>query len=372
MLRLTRFRRHLVVRNRRSSSSGGSQGAVGSQSNIVWDNAYLRQMQRGRREAKTIENGAETEIDLDFISDVEKDESLIAQILSTQLSPKSVKTARPVSMKECTIPLRHAGDELEETACHVANGDSVQVSLHPDVFHFRIDQDAMAQTLEWQRTFKQVDMSFEQDRMETGEKVAWKPWIGSGQGFERVRDKTGPRFKGGAFTANPRRPYLSKYYRLDRNIKISALCSCLTIKHFQNDLIVVSRYDEIDDLAVTLEEIAGERECTFMVIGDSGASHFSSLSTSERINVFGFDGINLESMLKYDKLVLDMVHLRKLEAKLHFERNRYDMLESHDENEHPMLDRFWQDIMGKWKDEKFNHGPHKSGQHKFYSDWPKF
>lgn len=112
----------------------------------------------------------------------------------------------------------------------MANGDSVQVSLHPDVFHFRIDQDAMAQTLEWQRTFKQVDMSFEQDRMETGEKVAWKPWIGSGQGFERVRDKTGPRFKGGAFTANPRRPYLSKYYRLDRNIKISALCSCLTIK----------------------------------------------------------------------------------------------------------------------------------------------
>ena len=88
-------------------------------------------MQRGRREAKTIENGAETEIDLDFISDVEKgkklvrvatmlkllylDESLIAQILSTQLSPKSVKTARPVSMKECTIPLRHAGDELEGT-----------------------------------------------------------------------------------------------------------------------------------------------------------------------------------------------------------------------------------------------------------------
>ena len=63
--------------------------------------------------------------------------------------------------------------------------------------------------------------------METGEKVAWKPWIGSGHGFERVRDKTGPRFKGGAFTANPRRPFISKFYRLDRNIKINALCSCL-------------------------------------------------------------------------------------------------------------------------------------------------
>lgn len=167
------------------------------------------------------------EIVLKNILNIYLDDSLMAQLMPKEVA---VKTARPVQQVECPIKLSHAGDEVEEVTCHVANGDSVQVQVHPDVFHFRIDQDAMAQTLEWQQTFKQVDMSFEQDRMETGEKVAWKPWIGSGQGFERVRDKTGPRFKGGAFTANPRRPYLSKYYRLDRNVKISALCSCLTIK----------------------------------------------------------------------------------------------------------------------------------------------
>ena len=117
-----------------------------------------------------------------------------------------------------------------------------------------------------------------------------------------------------------------------------------------------------------------EPDCSYMVIGDVKDSALSVLTNTEHMNLFELKGVNVESLLKYDKLVLDMVHFRKLEEKLHFERNRFDLLESHDENDHPMLDRFWQDIMGKWKDEKFNteHGAHKSGQHKFYRDWPKF
>ena len=56
-------------------------------------------------------------------------------------------------------------------------------------------------------------MSFEQDRYETGEKPFLKPWGGSGFGTEMVRDKTGPRFVGGQFSTEPRRPYISNYYR---------------------------------------------------------------------------------------------------------------------------------------------------------------
>ena len=40
-------------------------------------------------------------------------------------------------------------------------------------------------------------MSFEQSRLETGEKRGYKPWGGSAYGMERVMDKTGPRFIGG-------------------------------------------------------------------------------------------------------------------------------------------------------------------------------
>ena len=52
--------------------------------------------------------------------------------------------------------------------------------------------------------------------------------------------------------------------------------------------------------------------------------------------------------------------------------NRYDLLESHDEPEHPLLDTFWHEVSGKWKDESFNQGGYKSGHHRFYKDWPSF
>ena len=56
-------------------------------------------------------------------------------------------------------------------------------------------------------------MSFEQDRQETGETPMMRPWGGSGFGTEMVRDKTGPRFVGGKFSTEPRRPFISNYYR---------------------------------------------------------------------------------------------------------------------------------------------------------------
>ena len=76
--------------------------------------------------------------------------------------------------------------------------------------------------------------------------------------------------------------------------------------------------------------------------------------------------------LQHDKLVMDLETLRYVQKKLLFEMNRYDLLESHDEPEHPLLDTFWHEVSGKWKDESFNQGGYKSGHHRFYKDWPTF
>jgi len=92
----------------------------------------------------------------------------------------------------------------------------------------------------------------------------------------------------------------------------------------------------------------------------------------DKINLFSLEGVNVNSILKYDKLVLDEPALSKLEHKLEFELTRYDFLESHNEPEHPLLDKFWQEIGGNWKDKKYNQGGYKSGHHKFYKDWPTF
>ena len=65
----------------------------------------------------------------------------------------------------------------------------------------------------WTLHYTLVDMSFEQDRQETGETPCLQPWGGSGFGTEMVRDKSGPRFVGGQFSTEPRRPFISNYYR---------------------------------------------------------------------------------------------------------------------------------------------------------------
>ena len=102
--------------------------------------------------------------------------------------------------------------------------------LHPDIWSVNVDQNLIHQALEWQNSYKTVDMSFEQSRLEVGHKRYSKPWQGSGEGWERVRDKTGPMFKGGAFTDEPRRPFISNFHMIERTVRVKALIACLTVK----------------------------------------------------------------------------------------------------------------------------------------------
>jgi len=48
------------------------------------------------------------------------------------------------------------------------------IGLQPDVFNYPINQNHIAETLKWQERYKTVDMSFEQSRLETGDKRGWK------------------------------------------------------------------------------------------------------------------------------------------------------------------------------------------------------
>ena len=52
-------------------------------------------------------------------------------------------------------------------------------------------------------------------------------------------------------------------------------------------------------------------------------------SEKSRPNQLLFLGLNVKSLLKYDKLIFDIDMLNRLESKLLFEIQRYDFLESH-------------------------------------------
>ena len=46
-----------------------------------------------------------------------------------------------------------------------------------------MNQNKIAETVKWQEKYKTVDMSFEQSRLETGDKRGHKPWQGKGSGI---------------------------------------------------------------------------------------------------------------------------------------------------------------------------------------------
>ncbi|CAG5095805.1 Oidioi.mRNA.OKI2018_I69.XSR.g14345.t1.cds [Oikopleura dioica] len=246
--------------------------------------------------------------------------------------------------------------------------------LHPKIWAAVVDQQAIHEALEWQNTYKTVDMSFEQSRMETGHKRWAKPWGGSGHGYERVRDKTGPYFRGGAFTDEPRRPYISNFHMIDRATRIKALVSCLTLKFIQGDLLVVSSLtNNIEAISKKLNT-KKEPELSYLVLNkdnDYPIPLENWIRSKKYYNLFPVEGLNVKSLLKYDKLIIDLETLDFLEKRLLFEIERFDLLESHDEPEHPLLNSYWSSVMTSWKDEKFNQGGYRSGHHKFYKDWPK-
>ena len=51
-----------------------------------------------------------------------------------------------------------------------------QCELSPEIWMSPVDQDVIYSALEWQNKYKTVDMSFEQSRLEVGQKRYSKPW----------------------------------------------------------------------------------------------------------------------------------------------------------------------------------------------------
>ena len=63
------------------------------------------------------------------------------------------------------------------------------LELHPDIWCAQVDQNVISRALEWQNSYRTVDMSFEQSRLEVGRKRYSKPWQGSGEGWERCKEQ---------------------------------------------------------------------------------------------------------------------------------------------------------------------------------------
>ena len=103
---------------------------------------------------------------------------------------------KPVSTKESTVSKsEHGSKMLRETeqsiyppsnaplhTCKIGPEGNVEVvefgqcELSPEIWMTPVDQDVIYSALQWQNKYKTVDMSFEQSRLEVGQKRYSKPW----------------------------------------------------------------------------------------------------------------------------------------------------------------------------------------------------
>jgi len=112
------------------------------------------------------------------------------------------------------------------------------------------------------------------------------------------------------------------FYMLSDSERIKGLCTALTIKHAQDDLVIVDDFDTLEsDESQRLEELAQKRNWGYSVLfvhDTDEAPRNLALATSE---IVGFEimpvyGLNCYSILYFDTLVLSKTALEKIDERL--------------------------------------------------------
>merc|ERR1712050_364194 len=106
---------------------------------------------------------------------------------------------------------------------------------------------------------------------------------------------------------------------IERTDRLKALLSCLTIKHLQNDLIITEDILEealppeaLPHIAEELN-ISKEEDLSYLLL--NGSSTFPEslqnfAKNKKYFNLFPLEGLNVKSLLKYDKLIMDLKTLQ--------------------------------------------------------------
>lgn len=227
---------------------------------------------------------------------------------------------------------------LEVPQAWVSNFDSVEerklalIDLHPDVFRTFPRVDILHRNIQWQRMYRNVTFTKALTRAEMPG-GGRKPWQQKGTGRARHGSIRSPIWKGGGISHGIRGPR-TWFHMLPTNIRLMGLCSALTVKHAQDDLVVVDTFDTLppppDPLEMMVDEtsppspleaMAEERNWGYSILFvdtlDTAPRNLAlSCSDVAEFNIMPLYGLNVYSMLKHDTLVLTYRALLELEKKI--------------------------------------------------------
>lgn len=207
------------------------------------------------------------------------------------------------------------------------------VELHPEIFLDNPRIDFLHTCKVWQRNYRQVDYSWKPTRAELG-RGKRKPWPQKGTGRARHGSTVAPNWKGGGMAHGPRGPR-SLYQEILPTVKVRALTSALTIKYFQQDLIVVDDMNipspETDFLKKVFMARGMEEKSSLLVFSkedniDESVNISQAVASWPTVNLMPLIALNVWSLLHHDKLMITLTALDELETKVTWHLHKYDWI----------------------------------------------
>ncbi|VDM50697.1 unnamed protein product [Toxocara canis] len=139
------------------------------------------------------------------------------------------------------------------------------IDLHPEVFRCTPRIDLLHRNITWQLNYRNLQLTKQLSKAEMPG-GGRKPWPQKKTGRTHAGSIRAPHFHTGGFANGVRGPR-TWFYMLPDAIRLHGLCSALTIKHAQNDLVIVDDFSALPSAEPQyLHELADTRNWGYSVL----------------------------------------------------------------------------------------------------------
>ena len=187
------------------------------------------------------------------------------------------------------------------------NGKKIDTTeLPPQIFEAPIKRDLMHQALVRQLANARLGTHKTKSRSEVRGGGA-KPWRQKGTGRARHGSRRSPIWVGGGGAHTPRQRDYSK--KMPRKMRRAALCSALSVKAAQNEIIVLDQISmaapKTKEMAEVINRIAGQAS-TLIILPGENANVEMSARNLRKVKTLRANYLNIRDLLRYERLVMPL------------------------------------------------------------------
>lgn len=189
---------------------------------------------------------------------------------------------------------------------------SIEVS--DQVFGVEVRRHLFYEVINWQLAGRRAGNACTKGRSEV-QGGGKKPYRQKGTDRARQGSSRAPNHVGGGTVHGPRpRSYR---YKLNKRIRVGAMCSALSLKLGEGKLVVVPDLD-LGEVKTQKAAQVFQRLASGNALVIDGDNRILELSTRNlpRVKFLHIDGLNLFDVLRYDTLVLSEPVVRRIEGRL--------------------------------------------------------